>query len=328
MEKRVRLEWVDIAKGIAIILMVIGHEVQSQHIHAFIFSFHMPLFFILSGFTSRHVDTWERFWIKAKKTFTHVWLLAVLMIILLGIENLIFVKGFNFAGFCQSIIKGIFWGSNIPAISLMSVGVMWFLFVFFWAKLIFDALQVILSDVYIGIVLFIASGFSMFYCQNFAHYLPQAFDIVPIAAFFMWTGAVARRAINNNSIIGKKNILYSVMIVFWIICFVLNVYIELSIRHYPLTFVSIVEALGGTLAVSLLSKWITIYKVSNLLQLIGKHTLAVMCIHHLDLYWINWGNYIHWWPLASVIRLAIDLVILYIFLLVQKHFNSFRKINV
>ena len=130
MEKRVRLEWVDIAKGIAIILMVIGHEVQSQHIHAFIFSFHMPLFFILSGFTSRHVDTWERFWVKAKKTFTHIWLLAVLMVVLLGIENLVFVKGFNFAGFCQSIIKGISWGSNIPAIGLMSVGVMWFLFVF------------------------------------------------------------------------------------------------------------------------------------------------------------------------------------------------------
>lgn len=157
----------------------------------------------------------------------------------------------------------------------------------------------------------------MLCCQNFAHYLPQAFDIVPIAAFFMWTGAVARRAINNNSIMRKKNALYSAMIAFWIICFVLNVYIELSIRHYPLTFISIVEALGGTLAISLLSKWITPYKFSNLLQLIGKHTLAVMCIHHLDLYWISWGNYIHWWPLASVLRLIVDFAILAIVIFVQ-----------
>lgn len=42
-----RLDWVDIAKGIAIILMVIGHEVENKSIYALIFSFHMPLFFIL-----------------------------------------------------------------------------------------------------------------------------------------------------------------------------------------------------------------------------------------------------------------------------------------
>ena len=42
-----RIEWVDIAKGIAILLMVIGHEVPSGLLYVFIFSFHMPLFFIL-----------------------------------------------------------------------------------------------------------------------------------------------------------------------------------------------------------------------------------------------------------------------------------------
>lgn len=329
MEKRARLEWVDIAKGIAIILMVIGHEVpkvQSQHIYALIFSFHMPLFFVLSGFTSRPVETWERFWVKAKKTFIHVWLLAVLMIILLGFESLLFLNGYSITSFYQSIIRGIYWGSNISAIGLMSVGVMWFLFVFFWAKLIFDALQVVLSDIYIGIVLFIASGISMFYCQNFAHYLPQALDIVPIAAFFMWAGAVARKATGNNLIMAKKNVLYSVLIIFWVICFALNIYIELSIRYYPLTYVSIVEALGGTLAVSLLSKWLTPLKLSSLLQLVGKHTLAVLCIHHLDLFWVNWGNYIHWWPLAAVLRLIIDLVILAIVLLVQRFMKKKGKL--
>lgn len=45
-----RIEWVDIAKGIAIILMVVGHEIGGNA-RIFIFSFHMPLFFILSGFT-------------------------------------------------------------------------------------------------------------------------------------------------------------------------------------------------------------------------------------------------------------------------------------
>lgn len=325
MEKRVRLDWVDVAKGIAILLMVIGHEVQNQHIHAFIFSFHMPLFFILSGFTSRRVNTWQMLERKLRKSFTHVWLLAVLMVILLGIENLLFLKEFSFVTFYQSVLRGIFWGSNIPTIGLMSVGVMWFMFVFFWAKLLFDILQVVLSDAFIGGILIILSGISMFYCQNFTHYLPQAFDIVPIAALFMWTGSIARKVMDDYSLIKGKSVFYFMIITFWIICFILNIYIELSIRHYPLTFVSIVEALGGTLAVSLLSKWSVSYKVSKALQIIGKHTLAVMCIHHLDLYWTNWGNWIHWWPVASIIRLLLDLGLLFVFLLIQNKIKG-RKL--
>ena len=49
-----RLDWIDIAKGIAIILVIVGHTVPnpSPLRHA-IFSFHMPLFFILAGYTFR-----------------------------------------------------------------------------------------------------------------------------------------------------------------------------------------------------------------------------------------------------------------------------------
>lgn len=49
-----RLDWIDIAKGIAIILVIVGHTVPnpSPLRHA-IFSFHMPVFFILAGYTFR-----------------------------------------------------------------------------------------------------------------------------------------------------------------------------------------------------------------------------------------------------------------------------------
>lgn len=40
----------DIAKGIGIILVVIGHQNIPHSVTNWIFSFHMPLFFILSGF--------------------------------------------------------------------------------------------------------------------------------------------------------------------------------------------------------------------------------------------------------------------------------------
>lgn len=44
-----RIEWVDTAKGITIILVVMGHANFPEPLRALIYSFHMPLFFFLSG---------------------------------------------------------------------------------------------------------------------------------------------------------------------------------------------------------------------------------------------------------------------------------------
>ena len=44
-----RLDWVDIAKGIAIVLMILGHSSLPNMIQNWIYSFHMPFFFFISG---------------------------------------------------------------------------------------------------------------------------------------------------------------------------------------------------------------------------------------------------------------------------------------
>ncbi len=50
MYNKSRIEYIDIAKGIGILLMVIGHMVSIFPIRQFIFQFHMPMFLIFSGF--------------------------------------------------------------------------------------------------------------------------------------------------------------------------------------------------------------------------------------------------------------------------------------
>ena len=45
-----RIQYLDIAKAIGIILVIIGHISQNEIITSVIYSFHMPLFFILSGY--------------------------------------------------------------------------------------------------------------------------------------------------------------------------------------------------------------------------------------------------------------------------------------
>ncbi|OYW86650.1 MAG: hypothetical protein B7Z20_06965, partial [Sphingobium sp. 32-64-5] len=45
-----RLDWVDAAKGLGIILVVIGHVWTSGAVRDTIYAFHMPLFFLLAGY--------------------------------------------------------------------------------------------------------------------------------------------------------------------------------------------------------------------------------------------------------------------------------------
>lgn len=45
-----RYTWIDCMKGIGIILVVLGHIYKDNFMGQWIYSFHMPLFLVLSGF--------------------------------------------------------------------------------------------------------------------------------------------------------------------------------------------------------------------------------------------------------------------------------------
>ena len=63
MEKK-RIEWVDVAKGYGILLVMLGH-LQMPEIQVSIYSFHMPLFFFLSGFVFSPKTSFKEF-VKGK----------------------------------------------------------------------------------------------------------------------------------------------------------------------------------------------------------------------------------------------------------------------
>ena len=76
-----RIEWIDVSKGIGIILVLIGHISLNGGLNKFIYSFHMPLFFILSGFTFNLAKK-EKF-IKNKYNFGSIFCFFVIIIYIL-----------------------------------------------------------------------------------------------------------------------------------------------------------------------------------------------------------------------------------------------------
>ena len=87
-----RLKWLDIAKGIAIILMVIGHTSIPDIFSRFIFAFHMPLFFIASGWTTN----WGKysFMVFAKSKFKSIMVpFIIYSLIVLSVQTILIGGG-------------------------------------------------------------------------------------------------------------------------------------------------------------------------------------------------------------------------------------------
>lgn len=81
-----RLPWIDVARGIGIVAVVYGH-VFAGGLHAFIYTWHMPLFFFLSGFVYRTQGTFDGYARhRARQLLVphFVWALLVMLPNLLG----------------------------------------------------------------------------------------------------------------------------------------------------------------------------------------------------------------------------------------------------
>ena len=92
-----RIEWIDIAKGIGIILVVIGHNFSDGeniiYLRKWIYSFHMPLFFLLSGILfSAKQESFKDFSLKELELFFYLILFLQLISLALFISSYLIVS--------------------------------------------------------------------------------------------------------------------------------------------------------------------------------------------------------------------------------------------
>lgn len=133
-----RLDWVDAAKGLLMILVVIGHfpeEVENPYI-TFIYWFHMPAFFILSGLFFKPVPSEERIFPTVKKRFFQLivpYIFFIVVITLLRYIN-IFINGDFSMEFMVDDLLSIFIGGRFAR---GAYGVIWFITTLFTAYILF-----------------------------------------------------------------------------------------------------------------------------------------------------------------------------------------------
>lgn len=185
-----RIEWIDVTKGIAIFLMVIGHSGLPMPIHRWIWSFHMPLFFIISGILYNE-SKYDNILNLAKAKFRSL----VIPYLFFSVINLLLRYCRSFSDFFDWLEFG--WCEGLA---------LWFIPILLITEIFSNIIIRFSPKTVIFITFFIALfGYILSICGI---HLPYLIDIVPYATLFFIIGFLLK----NKLVYKKNNILFFIVL--------------------------------------------------------------------------------------------------------------------
>ena len=266
-----RIAWLDQLKGFGIILMIYGHNFPV--LEEYIYSFHMPLFFIIAGiFHPKNITV-----STIKKRVRQILLPYFLWsFILFGFWLFIGRKFGESANLDLSITKnfiGIFFAQG--DINYMNWGIpMWFLPTIFLTFLLFGLILKIKNKFlqYSVLVTSIVFGFLI---ANFSKmYLLWSLDVALVSLFFYSFGFYAKDIIKSNK---KKSVLS--LLILGVIHLAVSLFLLQKIDMYRSTYGNEILFLLNSLVGFLF--WGSLFKKFLLLKFLvflGKNTIPVLAL--------------------------------------------------
>jgi fucose 4-O-acetylase-like acetyltransferase len=317
-----RIESFDILKGIGIVLMIIGHLLMGQgtRLFDFIYSFHMPLFFIVTGYFYKQ----ESLSILLNKNIGQLLFpylaMCIIIIVLTHIQQSHDIQ--------TDLIR-----------TIKGMGPGWFLLAMFWARLEFHFLLKILPKY--NMVLSLVISLCVCYIAN-NHEFPPSFAFFPslIGLFFISIGYYIR----TNSLLhyNKRYSLYYISfgILFW---FTISLYgkVRMSECIFKLSIIDFCGSILGTFIAYKLSQLIehSNCQIKTILSNAGRYSLVILFFHSIDYcvsiwyYCVPIWNYIdqdfpHTILLLLILLVRIIFVTLCVFITLKiKYFRYFFKIK-
>lgn len=270
--KKERIAWIDVAKGIVIMFMVIGHSSLPLIISDWIYSFHMPFFFIMSGVTTR----WEIPLFKFLKNKAIKLMLPFFIYSILNILLFPFYGKISLWEYFDSVMRNG-WGGIA----------LWFVPILFLALTIVQTVKGRYE--FISIIILLAFGYAL---SKYNVSLPWTLATVPIAAFWVYIGKLFHRVILNISKIGTL-----ISIFLFIICLNVGGFLstlsrtDLAANAILPLYVTIPSAILGFIVVCICSNYIVKYRklqfVQNIISKIGHHTFEVLAFSQVVIMIVN-----------------------------------------
>lgn len=273
--------WIDVLKGMGILLVVLGHSIKPDGLMATaIFSFHMPLFFFISGYlfnVSKYLD-------NEYKLITHSFQRLIVPYFLVGVISYLWgVVFFHWTNPIPILESFIYSTGNIisqfPALG--PIGPLWFLTCLFCARILFYTICKLTKTwdiAYQCALIIFVTGIGIVVGQYIR--LPWSFDIALAMQVVMFVGYY----FHKYNIIERMNWRW---IIPFILIWVYDIHmggISINNRQYYNYFLSISGAVIGTLIWALIS----IYSFHNdtvirrFLSYCGRGSLIILAFHTMD----------------------------------------------
>jgi polysaccharide biosynthesis protein PslL len=286
-----RIEYLDIAKGIGILLVVLGHndfEVISLFVQRLIYSFHMPLFFFLSGY---FLNTSVPFLDFFKKRFNSLLKPFFFTIFLIYFTSVSFEKmGFNTA--ITRTVKSLYgsgyyldWVQLWFLPHLFAVSLYAFLFITLVGKLRNRWLTwgILLATLAIAVPFlnaFYPFPLSILGKDYKLWGLPFSLDLVLVTGFFFILGHEVRQVTTEKTF--DAGILLAATGGSLLLLNILFPYeIDFNIRLYQSFLVNTSEAILGILLVLALARQIELHttRLASFLKYLGNISLIILLFH-------------------------------------------------
>ena len=322
-----RIDYIDTARGLSLLAVIVGHIIpiqapSFQFIGAFLYSFHLPLFFIISGFLFNPVYTPKEFIAKKIKGYIipYVFCAAVISVCLILFR--IVDSG------TKNLWSYITWNVIYYFIVQMRFTALWFLTALFCAE-IFLYFLFLACRQRIALVWYVAVIFGMvfiIYNMKGMHYLPWNIDISFVVIPFLLFGYSLKQCDFFNRQEVRKPFVPCLLMLVGVVCVACNLFVtggkclDMFTGQYhclPLVFIA---AISLSIASILLSEKIK----SRGLRWLGANTMTFFAFHQaiamnlasriMSLFWIVNPSDVH--PAlqfaSAVLMLLVVVIVCYV----------------
>lgn len=150
--KKKRLVEFDILKGICILLVIIGHSRPFFPVYEFLYSFHVPLFFIVSGYFFSIKENLGGAFYKNGSQLLKPYVIVSIVICVLYVF---------FQDHSEIIIKESLLGVTIPNSYLISIGPAWFFLALFFCRFFYRIIYCTFRNIAVVTVIILVLSTSM-----------------------------------------------------------------------------------------------------------------------------------------------------------------------
>jgi len=277
-----RIDWIDVAKGFGMICVVLAH-VEEQYLKLPLYTFHMPLFFFLSGYLFSIKSSFKEFFIgKCKRILVPYFCLGTLLILF---DNYWHGKNpYGYPWFNQEYFKGSF----ISMLYQSRFLTLWFIACLFWLSMLCYVLVRFIKKEWLrAIIVIVLSIFAFGYYQKGGGGIFWNIDVCFTALPFFYAGFLCRKTdfVNKKILACKwKPLLFVAFIAIDVVCAILNLrltgqHLEMFYNQYafpPLTYLGAFAAIFAIIIFADFCRWAP---VKLPLKYLGENSMLLYAWH-------------------------------------------------